>query len=136
MISDRSPYQVMLTSAFALYSLAGVLVFTSVTSPGSVLRTFPEPWARVFLALGLVTCLVVLGGTALRDRARGLLIERAGLFGNGSVCIAYAFWSFGNSGLAALGFGLMLLALGGSAAWRVIQINRAVAAARLTAGRS
>ena len=135
MISDRSPYQVMLTSAFGLYSLAGVLVFTSVTSPGSVLRTFPEPWARVFLGLSFVTCMVVLGGLVMRDRARGLLVERSGLFGNGSVCAAYAVWSFGNSGLAALGFGLTLLALAGSATWRVCQINRAVSVARTSAGR-
>lgn len=126
--AQRSPFEVMLTVAFGLYCVAGLIAFDRVAT--TVLRSYPEPWARVFLGLCLVTCVVTLVGVARANTAFGVLVERVGLVGLGTVCATYTVWAIGNSGLRGLAFGLLLGALAGSALWRAWQITRALGAAR------
>lgn len=117
-----------MTLAFGLYALAGIFAFEKVAT--TVLRGFPPPWGRVFLMLAFVTCVVVLVGVATAHTANGVLIERGGLVGLAGVCAAYSIWAFGNTGIRALGFGLLLGALAVSSAWRAVQITRALRVAK------
>jgi uncharacterized membrane protein len=126
--STRNPFEVLLVSAFGIYCAAGLVAFDKVAT--TVLRAFPEPWARVFLGLALVTCVIVLIGIGRSSVAVGVLLERAGLVGLGAVCAAYTVWAFGNTGVRALGFGLLLGALAASSLLRAWQIARALGAAR------
>lgn len=129
--AQRSPFEVLMTLAFGIYCVAGLVAFNQFAT--TTLQAYPEPWARVFLGLALVTCVLTLAGIAHAHTAVGVLIERAGLVGLSGVCATYTIWAFGNSGKRALAFGLLLGAIAASSAWRTWQISRALGQARKVA---
>ncbi|WP_290055671.1 hypothetical protein [Amycolatopsis solani] len=130
--AQRSPFEVLLTSAFGLYCAVGLVAFDAVAT--TTIREFPGPWGRVFFGAALAACGTVLFGIGRAHTALGVLTERAGLVALFGVCGCYSVWAFGNTGRRALAFGLLLLALAGASAWRTWQIGRALRTARKAAG--
>jgi len=121
--STRNPFEVLLVSAFGIYCAASLIAFDRVAT--TVLRAFPEPWALVFLAAGLVACSITMSGIIRASTMKGVLYERAGLMALGGITFAYACWAIGNTGIRALAFALMLLAIAMSSVWRSVQISQA-----------
>jgi hypothetical protein len=127
----RSPFEVMMVGAFGLYALIALLAFDKVAT--NTLRELPFPSAHLFLALATLSCVVVLAGISGATTAWGVLIERVGLVMLSGLCTAYAIWSWTNTGIRALGFAVMMLAIAGASLWRSWQITRGVGAARKAA---
>lgn len=110
-------------AAFGLYCVASLIAFERVAT--TTLRTFPVPWAHVFLGASAIACVVALGGTIRASTVYGVLWERAGLTGLAGLTACYAVWGLTTSGLRGLAFVLLLSAVAVASAWRVVQINAA-----------
>lgn len=123
MASPRNPFQILMITAFGLYCVASLIAFARVAT--TTLRTFPVPWAHVFLAASAIACVIALGGTVRAGTVYGVLWERAGLTGLTGLTAAYAVWGLAGNGWRSLAFALFLVAIAVASAWRVVQINAA-----------
>lgn len=130
--SQRNPFETLIVGAFGLYCVIGLFLFDQVAT--STIRGFPIPYGMVFLFVAAVSCIIVLVGIVLASRAEGVLIERAGLIGLTGLTATYAMWAFGFQGLRGVAFGVMMLAIAFSGAWRAYQISRARRIARSSVG--
>lgn len=122
-VTPRNPFQILMIAAFGLYCIAGLIAFDRIAT--STLRSFPQPWGMVFLAVAGLACSIALTGTIRSGSVRGVLLERAGLTGLAGVAAAYAVWGLAGNGLRGLAFALMLSAIAIASAWRIAQIEAA-----------
>lgn len=130
--SQRNPFETFIVAAFGIYCVIGLFFFDEVAT--STIRGFPIPYGMVFLLVAALSCIVVLTGIIMAQHAEGVLIERAGLFGLTGLTATYAMWAFAFQGSRGTAFGVMMLSIAFSSAWRALQISRARRLARKTVG--
>ena len=130
--SGRHPFEVAVLAASAV---AGLLLFATDTSPGSVREGMPGAVQTVW-QVGLVVAGVV-GLVGLWWQGRrlddGLAVETVGVGGLGTVCAMYTAALFVVSGTQAIAAGAFVAAVAAASWWRIGQIikdmHRGVAAA-------
>jgi hypothetical protein len=123
----RSPFEVLIVAAFGVYCSAALVAFDVVAT--NTLRELPTGAAYTFLVAAIIGSVLTITGVVRGDSV-GVLWERAGLMMLSGICAAYAGWAVAVSGARALAFALLLLAVAAASLWRVIQIHRALSAAR------
>lgn len=119
--SGREPFEVALLTAITLYGIAATIAFDKFGV--TTLKSFPEPWGRVFIAAFGAGALVALVGVLLNSLT-GVLVERIGLWLVSGLGIAFALWSLGTVGARALAFVLLVLGVALASVVRLRQIHR------------
>ena len=100
---ERDPFKVAVLMASAVTSPVIFVRFDWLAS--SVLHSFPSFTARLFLAWLFVTCVMSLYGIVRQQTVRGVLWERAGMYGIAVLFVTYGSWALVQFGGPATGFG-------------------------------
>lgn len=119
---ERDPFKVFVLGVSAIYSPVGFFGFNHYA--GGALHSFPRPMGQVFLAWLFVSSTTALCGIMWQRSVRGVLWERAGLYGVAGLFVTYGVWAGSVYGGPAFGFASLLIALGMAAMVRIRQINR------------
>jgi hypothetical protein len=119
---ERDPFKVGLLGASALSSPVMFWRFDWLSS--GTLRSFPAPFGRLFLLWLFVSSVTALYGIVRQRTVRGVLWERAGMYGVGFLFLTYGVWAWVVFGGPATGFASLLIMVGVAAIVRIRQINR------------
>lgn len=98
-------------------------LFAFDKAAGQTIRDYPKPFGYVFLVVLLITSTLSLVGIIRHRTWYGVLLERAGQFGVGTLFIFYAVWAWSLFGERATAFGGLLTFLGVGSILRVVQIE-------------
>jgi hypothetical protein len=118
---DVHPLVTLFLAYCVVWSIRALFAFDKAA--GQTIRDFPRPFGYVFLGVLLVTAAFSLVGIIRRRTWYGILLERAGQFGVGTLFIVYAIWAWSLFGERATSFGGILTFLGIGSILRVAQIE-------------
>jgi hypothetical protein len=118
---ERDPFKVAVLAASVVTSPVIFVRFDWLA--GTVLHSFPPFTARVFLGWLFACSVMSLYGIVRQRTVRGVLWERAGMYGIAALFVTYGTWAFAVVGGPATGFGSLLITLGFAAIVRIRQIN-------------
>jgi hypothetical protein len=119
---ERDPFKTLILGMCFCYAPVALIWFNRIA--GGTLRSFPHPFGHLFLVGLFFTTGMSLYGVVRQQSVRGVLWERAGMWGLAPLFFTYGLWAVSALGVTASGFASLLIALGLAAIVRVSQINR------------
>jgi hypothetical protein len=118
---DVDVFRAMFLAYCVVWSTRALFAFDKAA--GQTISDFPQPFGYVFLGVLWLTAILSLAGIIRRRTWYGVLLERAGQFGVGTLFVFYAIWAWSLFGERATAFGGLLVFLGIGSILRVVQIE-------------